>query len=126
MLIAALVLFLTGGSAGTLALTEWLDHGADYAKKEIADPVKRRDLLAVMDEMKDRHEVLRKAEEKATREIHKLAERRESRAADFQPALSAYRAEIEPLQTELLDLRFKLASQLTREQWAAAHRKGPL
>ena len=95
MLIALLALFLTGGAAGTLPLTEWLDHGADNVKKGIADPVKRRDLLAVMDEMKDRHKDLLRAEEKTAKELHKLAERHLSRAADFQAVFDSYHADSE-------------------------------
>ena len=121
MLIGLLVLFLVGGSGGTLPLTEWLDHGKEYAKKEIADPAQRREVLATMDEMKDRQKDLYKAEEKAVRAIDKLAASRTSRSADFEPALAGYRAETEAPQEQLLDLRFRLRTQVTREQWMAAH-----
>jgi len=121
VLIGLLILALTGGSAGTLALTEWLDGGAQYAKQEIADPVLRRDVLATIERMKDRRKDLHEMEEKAAKSIDKLAGSRQSRAADFQSALTGYRAETDALQEQLLDLRFQLKAQVTREQWAAAH-----
>jgi hypothetical protein len=123
MLVALLIAFLTGGGAGTLPLVEWLDHGEAYVKMEIADPVKRWDLLAAMHEMQDRHQDLVQAEKKAAKAIHRLAESRQSRSADFQPTLAALRAESETAQDQLVALRFRLKDQVTREQWAAAHRQ---
>lgn len=113
---------LLAGASPTPPLTEWLDKGRGYIKDQVANPVPRSAALDAMDEIEDRQDDLRKAEERAARTIGRLAEDRKARAGDFQPAFATLRAETRDLQEKMLLARFRAKSLVTREQWAAAHR----
>jgi hypothetical protein len=62
-----------------------------------------------------------KAIAKAADAVVKIAGNREAKAQDFEVALSQIRGHSIELQNELVRQRFRLKSELTREQWAALH-----
>lgn len=120
MLIALVALWLSG-SSGSMPMTAYLDHAREYAKKEITVKAQRDAVLDTLDDMKKAQDEFHKAEEKAVKAVTKLADNRDSKPADFQPAFAALRADSAESQEKLLQLRFRLTSNLTREQWAAVH-----
>ena len=120
MLIALLVLLLYG-SSGSSPMTAYLDRARGHAEKEFKDKVQREAVLDTLDDMKKAQVEFIEVEEKAATTLIKLAENRDSKPADFQPAIAALRAESAEAQGKLVQLRVRLKSQVTREQWAVLH-----
>ena len=120
MLIALLLLVLYG-SSGSSPMTAYLDHAREHAEKEFKDKVQREAVLDTLEGMKKAQVAFIGTEEKAAKTLIKLAENRDSKLADFQPAIVALRIDAAETQEKLVQLRIRLKSQVTREQWAGLH-----
>ena len=121
MLIALLVFLLSGGSSGTSPMIAYVDQAREHAKKEFTVEAQRKAVLDTLDDMKKVQGEFIEVEEKAAKTLIKLAVNRDSKPADFQPTIVALRTDAMETQEKLIRLRFRLKSQMTREQWAAVH-----
>lgn len=120
MLIGLLVLVLYG-SSGSSPMTAYLDHAREHAEKEFKDRAQREAVLDTLDHMKKAQVEFIEIEEKAAKALIRLAENRDSKPADFQSMIAALRTESVETQAKLVQLRIRLKSQVSREQWAMLH-----
>jgi hypothetical protein len=120
MLIGLLLLVLYG-SSGSSPMTSYLDHAREHAEKEFKDKAHREAVLDTLDDMKKAQVEFIEVEEKAAKTLIELAENRDSKPAEFQSAIAALRTEAAETQGKLVQLRIRLKSQVTREQWAVLH-----
>ena len=120
MLIGLLLLALYG-SSGSSPMTAYLDHAREHAEKEFKDKVQREAVLDTLGGMKKAQVEFIEVEEKAAKTLIELAENRDSKPAEFQSVIAALRTESAETQGKLVQLRIRLKSQMTREQWAALH-----
>jgi co-chaperonin GroES (HSP10) len=102
-------------------MTAYLDHAREHAQKEFKDKVQREAVLETLDGMKKAQVEFIEVEEKAAKTLIELAENRSSKPADFQSVIAALRTDAAQTQGKLVQLRIRLKSQVTREQWAGLH-----
>ncbi|HZF18069.1 MAG TPA: hypothetical protein VE008_00025 [Burkholderiales bacterium] len=120
MLIGLLLLVLYG-SSGSSPMTAYLDHAREHAEKEFKDKAQREAVLDTLEDMKKAQVEFIEVEKKAAKTLIELAENRDSKPADFQSVIAALRTEAAETQGKLMQLRIRLKSQVTREQWAGLH-----
>ena len=120
MLIALLLLALYG-SSGSSPMTAYLDHAREHAQKEFKDKAQREAVLHTLDDMKKAQVGFIEVEDKAAKTLIELAENRDSKPADLRSVIAALRTESAETQGKLVQLRIRLKSQVTREQWAMLH-----
>jgi hypothetical protein len=114
-----LIMLLTGGGVGT-PLTDYLKQTTVYAK-QLIDEKQRKAVLATVEEMEETQKALIEAATKTSKQLAGLADSRSPQSGQVRPVLASYVREETVLRDKLLQQRFRLKSQLTREQWAAAH-----
>jgi hypothetical protein len=117
----ALMLLVLYGSSGSSPMTAYLDHAREQAEKEFKDKAQREAVVDTLDGMKKAQVEFIEVEEKAAKTLIELAENRDSKPADFQSVIAALRTDAAESQGKLVQLRLRLKSQVTREQWAGLH-----
>jgi hypothetical protein len=119
MLIAALTAFLLlhYGSHSS-ELTNQLDQTAALIKQDVADEARRKQALAIVDNMKTIATASAKQREKAVDALNKLLAKREVPASDLKLAAQPLIAEDRATTEKLLDLHFQLKTVLTASEWA--------
>jgi hypothetical protein len=120
MLAALLTVWLLGGGVGS-STAGYVDQVKSYAMTALTDEAQRKAVLETAGELKRAGSKEAKAIAKAADTVVKIAGNREAKAQDFKVALSQIRGHSIELQNELVRQRFRLKSELTREQWAALH-----
>ena len=118
MLIAAITAFLLihfGHSSGVVSP---FDDAAALISKDVADEARRSQALKIVDEMKAEAKAYEEKRDKSTADLAKLIAQRGTPFAEVQRAVQPLFSEDRASAERLLDLRFKLKSVLTADEWA--------
>jgi hypothetical protein len=121
MLIALLSAWLLGGGPGSSANSGYVDLVEHYATTQIEEKPRRQAVLATARKLESAGREEAKAADKAASALVKIAENRQAPPQEYEAVLSRIRGYSIHLQDELVKQRFRLKSELTREQWAALH-----
>jgi hypothetical protein len=117
MLVALIAAFLLAGSSGTSALLASLDQAQASVKTQVEDPIRRTELVAVMDRAEKAMKATLKGRGNAIEELVELMRSHEGRSAEGAPALKRLRAEVEAAQEQVIHSRFELKDRMSREEW---------
>ena len=86
-------------------------------KKSGAKKIRAASILSVLKAMKKRAKSQNKLVRKSVKELGKLLEGREDITAEGDDILDRHLENIESYSSDLLDLRFELKEQITRDEW---------
>ena len=118
MLIAAITAFLLiHFSSHSSALTLPFDQAAQLINKDVADEARRKQALAIVDQMKAEAKASTKQREKSVETLNGLLAKRTTPASDIERAAQPLVADDRASAEKLLDLRFQLKSVLTPDEW---------
>ena len=115
MLIALLTIMLLGGGAS--ASLDYIADSRDAVKTVMAEDGRQKDALSVLKAMKKRAKSQNKLVRKSVKELGKLLEGREDITAEGDDILDRHLENIESYSSDMLDLRFELKEQITRDEW---------
>jgi ABC-type transporter Mla subunit MlaD len=117
MLIAILtILFLGGSSTGML---DYIADTQDNVKAVMVKDERRTEALATLKAMKKITNARNKQVKRASKELRKVIASFDQSDDAFGAIWSGYFATVKQYDHELLDLRYELKEQLTREEWEA-------
>lgn len=116
MLVALLTLLFLGGGS-TNAMLAYIADSKPLVKEAVVDETRRADALATLKDMKLEQKDYEKVVKKTVKELKaRLATDASATSKDFwQEFFAAKQASDE----QMLDLRFQLRDQMTREEWQA-------
>lgn len=116
MLVALLTLLFLGGGS-TNAMLAYIADSKPLVKEAVVDETRRADALATLKDMKLEQKDYEKVVKKTVKELKaRLATDASATSEDFwQKFFAAKQASDE----QMLDLRFQLRDQMTREEWQA-------
>ncbi len=118
MLIAALTAFLLIHFAShSAALTTPLDQTATLIQKDVGDEARRKQALAIVDQMKAVIKANAKQRENSVDALNALLSKRETPVSAIERAAQPLVADDRASAEKLLDLRFQLKSVLTPSEW---------
>ncbi len=119
MLVALMTILFLGGSSGAFGPMVFIDQAMDYAKQTIMEDDRRKQATATLKDMKKRTKEYTKAIKKLSKELS--ADYRQYEAPEDK--IDAVWARVFELNLEytedIIEQRFELRNQLTREEWAA-------
>lgn len=124
MLVALLALWLLGSSAGVSEMIAALDGAKTSINKNIEDKDRRTKLLAIVAEAETAAKGHLKTNRKMVDELASLRERYGATSADIRPVLEKFRADGENYQNQMIQKRFALKAEMTREEWTKAFPAG--
>ena len=116
MLITLFTILLLGGSS-TTGLLDFIGDARDEAKVVIADDDRRAEALGNFKTIKKLTESRNKQVKNSAKELSTVLASRELYDADIDKAWFVYFETVENHNAEILDLRYKLQEQITREEW---------
>jgi len=118
MLIALLTAFLLihFGSHSS-ALTSQLDQTVALIQKDVADEARRKQAVAIVDQMKTEAKASAEQRKKSMEALNDLLAKRTTPASEIHNAAQPLVAEDKASAERLLDLRFQLKSVLTASEW---------
>jgi len=115
MLIALLtVLLLGGGSTGAL---NYIGDTRDAVKSVVANGDAQKSALKTLKAMRKRTNVQNKMAKRTAKEIEKVFSDHEIEADDLETIWNEYFAAIDSHNQDMLDMRFALKENITREEW---------
>jgi spermidine synthase len=115
MLIALLtILFLGGGGSGTL---DFVAETKDTVKVVMEKDDRRKEALSTLKMMKKRATAHSKVIKTTSKDLGKALGSDEITDADFDTIWYRYFAQRDSYNSDMLDLRFQLKDQMTREEW---------
>jgi len=119
MLIAALTayLLLHYGSHSSALANDW-EQTIALIKQNVADETRKKQALAIVDDMKAVSTNSTKQREKSVDALNKLLAKRELQATEIRQAVQPLISEDEATANKLLDLLFQLKTVLTASEWA--------
>ncbi len=118
MLIAALTAFLLIHFAShSAALTTPLEQTATLIQKDVGDEARRKQALAIVDQMKAVIKANAKQRENSVDALNALLSKRETPVSAIERAAQPLVADDRASAEKLLDLRFQLKSVLTPSEW---------
>jgi hypothetical protein len=119
MLIAALTayLLLHYGSHSSELTNDW-ERTMALIKQNVADETRKKQALAIVDDMKAVSTSSTKQREKSVDALNKLLAKRELPATEIRQAVQPLISEDEATANKLLDLHFQLKTVLTAREWA--------
>src|SRR5262245_45289476 len=126
MLIAAITAYLLihfGGHSAAVAPP--FEQTAALITKNVADEARRKQALAIVDQMKAESQASAQARNKAIESLAKLAATRATPFGDIRGAIEPLIAQDRATAEQLLDLRFKLKSVLTETEWTEVFPAAP-
>lgn len=115
MLIALLTIMLLGGGAS--ASLDYIADSRDAVKTVMAEDGRQKDALSVLKAMKKRAKSQNKLVRKSVKELGKLLEGREDITAEGDDILDRHLENVASYSSDMLDLRFELKEQITRDEW---------
>ena len=119
MLIAALTAYLLiHYGLHTPAMMLPLEQTAALIKKDVADEMRQKQALAIVDQMKATTTAYAKQRGKSVDSLGDLLAKRTSSASQIEQAAQPLVAEDKATAQKLLDLRIQLKSVLTSREWA--------
>lgn len=115
MLIALFtILFLGGDVTGML---DYISDSQDAVKAVIEPDDRRKDALATLKDMEKRTKARNKAVAGSSKELSRVLGQDDASDADIDEVWTSYFEERAAYNSDMLDLRFQLKEQLTREEW---------
>ena len=108
------ILFLGGSSTGLL---DFLGETNDNVKVVVEDDERRKAALATVGDMKKRTKKRNRAISTSRKELSRALGNPDITMEAVDQIWDAYFADVESYNADLLDLRFQLRDQLTREEW---------
>ena len=116
MLIALLTIFLLGG--GSFGPMEFFDQAKDTSKTAIADDDQRKEVQATLKTMTSRAKGYSKDANKVMKDMRKGFSDHEALAEHFDGFFTVMAALNTAYSNDIIEMRFDLRDQVTREQWA--------
>jgi hypothetical protein len=118
MLIAAITAFLLiHFGSHSAAVTPQLDQTAMLIQKDVADEARRKEALAIVEQMKAEAKAYAKQREKSVDALNGVLAKRTTPTSDIERAAQPLIADDRASAEKLLDLRFQLKSILTPDEW---------
>lgn len=115
MLVALITIMLLGG--GSAGLLGYIAETRDNVKTVMEKDERRKAALATLKDMKKRTNARNKQVKKSSKELAAALSQNEINDADIDAIWDNYIAEVNQHNYDMLDLRFQLKDQLTREEW---------
>ncbi len=115
MLIALITAMLLGG--GSAGLLGYIAEARDSVKTVMERDDRRKAALATLKDMKKRTNARDKQVKKSSKELTAALSQSEINDTDIDAIWDHYIAEVNQHNYDMLDLRFQLRDQLTREEW---------
>ena len=116
MLIALFTILLLGGSS-TTGLLDFIGDARDEAKVVVVDDDRRAEALGTLKSIKKVTESRNKQVKNSAKELSTVLASRELYDADIDKAWFVYFETVENYNAEILDLRYELQEQITRQEW---------
>jgi len=115
MLVALITIMLLGG--GSAGLLGYIAEARDNVKTVMERDDRRKAALATLKDMKKRTNARDKQVKKSSKELTAALSQSEINDADIDAIWNHYIAKVNQHNYDMLDLRFQLKDQLTREEW---------
>ena len=115
MLIALFTILLLGGSA--TGMLDFIADTQDTVKVVMEKDDQRKEVLATLKETKKRTDAHNKMVKGASKDLSKTLSGDEVTEADVDAIWQGYFASRADYNRDMLDLRFQLKDQMTREEW---------
>jgi esterase/lipase superfamily enzyme len=115
MLIALFTILLLGGSA--TGMLDFIADSQDTVKVVMEKDDRRKEVLATLKETKKRTEAHNKVVKGASKDMSKTMSGDDVTEADIDAIWQGYFASRADYNRDMLDLRFQLKDQMTREEW---------
>ena len=115
MLIALFTILILGGSA--TGMLDFIADTQDTVKVVMESDDRRKDVLATLKETKKRTEAHNDVVKSSSKDLNKVLGDNEVTDAEIDIIWYRYFAEREAYNRDMLDLRFQLKDQMTREEW---------
>ncbi len=115
MLIALFTILILGG--GSTAILAFIADTQDTVKIVMVKDERQKEALSTLKAMKKRTNARNKQVKRATKDLNKALGNDDINAADIDAIWAGYFAEIDQYDHDMLDLRFQLKEQMTREEW---------
>ena len=116
MLITLFTILLLGGSS-TTGLLDFIGDARDEAKVVVADDDRRAEALGTFKTIKKLTESRNKQVKNSAKELSTLLASPDLYNADIDKAWFVYFETVENHNAEMLDLRYELQEQITRDEW---------
>ena len=115
MLIALITMLILGGSA--MEMLDFIADTQDTVKVVMESDDRRKEVLATLKETKTRTEAHNKMVKGASKDMNTILSSVEVSDADVDAIWDAYFAQRAAYNHDMLDLRYQLKDQMTREEW---------
>ena len=115
MLIALFTILLLGGSS--TGILDFIADSQDTVKVVMEKDDRRKEVLGTLKAMKKRTDARNKTVKRASKDLSKTLSSNEVTEANIDVIWYAYFSERAAYNEGMLDLRFKLKDQMTREEW---------
>ena len=115
MLIALFTILLLGG--GSTGILDFIADTQDTVKVVMEKDDRRKEVLATLKETKKRTDAHNKMVKGASKDMSKILSSDDVTDADIDANWDEYFAQRAAYNQDMLDLRFQLKDQMTREEW---------
>ena len=115
MLIALFTILFLGGSA--TGMLDFIADTQDTVKVVMEKDDRRKEALATLKAMKKQTNARNKMVKRASKDMSKTLSSDEVTEANFDVVWDAYFSQRAAYDQEMLDLRYQLKDQMTREEW---------
>ncbi len=115
MLIALITILLLGGSS--TGMLDFIADTQDTVKVVVENDDRRKDALATLKAMKKRANAHNKMVKRTSKDMNISLSNDEVTDADIDTIWDAYFSQRAAYNQDMLDLRYQLKDQLTREEW---------
>jgi hypothetical protein len=111
------ILFFGGGVED--AVMDYIKETKGVVSDVVEDKSRRSDINATLSEMKKRSKQRNKSAKQAFKELQGEMGEHDINEADIDAVFDNYLASLNDYNVDMIDLRFQLRDQLSREEWAA-------
>ena len=115
MLIALFTILLLGGSS--TGMLDYIADTQDTVKVVMEKDDRRKEALSIVKAMVKRTNAHNKMVKRASKDLNKTLSSAEATNTDIDPIWDAYFSQRATYNQDILDLRFQLKDQMTREEW---------
>jgi len=115
MLIALFMILFLGGSA--TGMLNYIADTQDAVKVVMEKDDRRKEALGTLKTMKKRADSHNKMVKRTSKDMNKALSSNEVTAADIDTVWDVYFAQRAAYNQDMLDLRYQLKDQMTREEW---------
>jgi hypothetical protein len=116
MLTTLIIVLLLGGSI-TTSLLDNIADGRDEAKAVIVEDGRRKDVLDTFKKLRKRTEVQQEQVKSSGKQLASVLASAGLQNADIDNAWRMYFERVDVYNADMLDLRYELREQLTRDEW---------